>query len=679
MCPEECGCDYEEYQVDCSDSSLENIPSTFPANVRVLILDSNNITSLEENSFISRGLTELETLTADSCQIRKIELGAFNGLTKLKYLSMLTNELNEITPGTFEKMISLEYLNLSHNSIEHLEDGAFSGLINLKRIELYENELEYIHPNVFAGLSNLKYLDLSYNTGLNISTECHFINSQSLTHLDISGCSVSSVSVETFAELTALERLDLGANYIRSVDINILKALPKLSALYLRGNPLQCDCQLQEVWRWCQDHNIQTSQETEPEYDTSSQGDTDPECDKSSEGDTEPECDTSSQGDTEPECDTSSEGDTTPKCDTPSEVYGIWWGVLEKGQCLEGNISYLGDYKNTSYSPMPVEDKDNENENHYNILSEVQVPVYTALFIFGTTGNVIIIIIIICNKDMRTIPNMYILNLAISDIIYLMAHFSEAYASRISDTWLEGDFMCKFLPFCRRLSVGLSAYSVAVLSIKRYNVIVNPFQIRFFSQPAWRVTVATICGVWIVAALFAIPTVLSGYFCLEFMLPLYISYYRHVVIFELFASCIIPVLLIAFSYFMTAWYLLKRDRRISDKTQNPQVNTSKNTARIVLGITVVFLISYVPYHVFWTYIIYSEDQIPDVGEIISNKDYKLQYTYLISTCLLLINSCLNPVALFCTSVVFRRQFKRYLTCSYQVKSPLNSFEITTKM
>ncbi len=86
--------------------------------------------------------------------------------------------------------------------------------------------------------------------------------------------------------------------------------------------------------------------------------------------------------------------------------------------------------------------------------------------------------VIICNKDMQTVPNMYIINLATSDIIYLTVFFTEACANRISDTWLQGDFTCMFIPFCRRLSVGLSVYSVAVLSIQRYTVTVNPLPVR---------------------------------------------------------------------------------------------------------------------------------------------------------------------------------------------------------
>ena len=103
---------------------------------------------------------------------------------------------------------------------------------------------------------------------------------------------------------------------------------------------------------------------------------------------------------------------------------------IKKGQILPGHTSYF--------------------------LKNYQVPASAFPFIFGTISNVIILIIIICNKDMRTVPNMYIFNLARSNYIYLTVFFPEVCANRISDTWLKGDIMCTFLPFCRRLSVELS-------------------------------------------------------------------------------------------------------------------------------------------------------------------------------------------------------------------------------
>jgi len=106
------------------------------------------------------------------------------------------------------------------------------------------------------------------------------------------------VSVETFANVSLLELLSLSYSNLRTVDINILRALPNISAMLLYYNPLQCDCHLQEVWRWCKDRNIETGY-----------------------------------------------GGREPECDTPSEVKGMWWGVLKKEECLRGNIHY----KNTNY------------------------------------------------------------------------------------------------------------------------------------------------------------------------------------------------------------------------------------------------------------------------------------------------------------------------------------------
>jgi len=59
-----------------------------------------------------------------------------------------------------------------------------------------------------------------------------------LKKLGISGCNIGSVSVETFANVTALAWLDLSNNCLRTLDINILKVLPKLSHLNLKRNEI---------------------------------------------------------------------------------------------------------------------------------------------------------------------------------------------------------------------------------------------------------------------------------------------------------------------------------------------------------------------------------------------------------------------------------------------------------
>jgi hypothetical protein len=606
------------------------------------VLIGNNITSLENDSFVSKGLVELLIFRADRCKIIKIDVGAFNGLTNLRRLSLSSNEIREILPGTFGMISNLVYLYLGYNRIEHLGSDIFDGLVNLKFIDIQGNKLHYLHPDAFVSSPKLQHVYLSNNANISIPTDRHFINSRSLKELDISGCNISSVSVETFGNVSALERLSLAYNHLRTLNISILNLLPRLSSLYLIGNPLQCDCQLQEVWRWFQDHNIQMAYE-----------------------------------------------EIVPLCDTPSEVKGLSWRVLETGDCFQGNMHYCGDYKNTRYGYTPNQDMENDTklnfftdplvrlgENISRHYKRYPISVHVFPLIFGTTGNVIIIIIIICNKDMRTVPNMYILNLAISDIIYLAALFLDALTNRIGVTWLGDGIGCAFFAFCYGMSGGLTAYSVVVLSIQQqYTVTVNPFHVHVSSQPTWRGTGAVICGVWIVAALFAIPAVCYGDLCDNSELFVFINYYQHLNIFQMLVSCIYPLFVILFSYIMTARHLVESSHSISEETQNHQTNTQKNTAKTVLGLTVVFVISYVPCHITDNYLL-SSLNYENRNAILSGEIGWFVVVFDTSVfvrCFLPLNSCLNPVALFCTSCAFRRHFKRCLTCCCKTKSPPNDF------
>jgi len=141
------------------------------------------------------------------------------------------NEISEIIPGIRETFSHLKYLRLDYNKIGHLESDVFRGLLKRKYINLKGNKLQYLQPDTFSGLPNLQKLFLSKNSDLQVPNDRHFITSRSLKPLGISGRNASSVSVETFAKFGALEWLDLSFNNLRSLDINILKLLPKLSVL----------------------------------------------------------------------------------------------------------------------------------------------------------------------------------------------------------------------------------------------------------------------------------------------------------------------------------------------------------------------------------------------------------------------------------------------------------------
>ena len=182
------------------------------------------------------------------------------------------------------------------------------------------------------------------------------------------------------------------------------------------------------------------------------------------------------------------------------------------------------------------------------------------------------------------------------------------------------------------------------------------------------------------AALFALPATLSNYLCIDRFLFFNTNYYQHVALFQLLVSCVLPFFVIAFSYIMIAHHLLKNSRSFSEGTQNPRLNTRKSTAKVVIVLAFIFLISYVPYHIIEVYGHFSNN-LDFCSSKFSDEILRIKSLIDINVILHLLvsfNSCLNPVALFCTSRAFRRHIKRCLTCCCKEKSSSTDFQLTRR-
>ena len=133
---------------------------------------------------------------------------------------------------------------------------------------------------------------------------------------------------------------------------------------------------------------------------------------------------------------------------TPS-IYGI----------LTGNgsgVDYYSDFENGTGSNMTVGEI-----GPFTIFSVFVL----LMFVFiGLVGNSIVIFIIIKHRDMRTVTNYFVLNLAITDITLLIIcdiPTAIVYALRTS-SWPLGDFMCRVTGYVMnvsRTSLSLLWYS----------------------------------------------------------------------------------------------------------------------------------------------------------------------------------------------------------------------------
>lgn len=69
---------------------------------------------------------------------------------------------------------------------------------------------------------------------------------------------------------------------------------------------------------------------------------------------------------------------------------------------------------------------------------------YCLIFLIGVAGNIMVIIVIIGSRSMKTTVNKYLLNLCIADVLVIIVCMPTALADIYTkEVWYFGEVMCK--------------------------------------------------------------------------------------------------------------------------------------------------------------------------------------------------------------------------------------------
>lgn len=77
----------------------------------------------------------------------------------------------------------------------------------------------------------------------------------------------------------------------------------------------------------------------------------------------------------------------------------------------------------------------------------IQIPLYTTILLLAVTGNALVILTLVQNRRMRTITNVFLLNLAVSDILLGVLCMPFTLIGTLLRDFVFGEIMCKFLPY----------------------------------------------------------------------------------------------------------------------------------------------------------------------------------------------------------------------------------------
>ncbi|XP_069005374.1 somatostatin receptor type 5-like [Embiotoca jacksoni] len=282
--------------------------------------------------------------------------------------------------------------------------------------------------------------------------------------------------------------------------------------------------------------------------------------------------------------------------------------------------------------------------------SEVTAVIYTIVFIVGFLGNTLAIYVMVRHAKMKTVTNMYLLNLAVADELYILG-IPFLGTNSVLSYWPYGDLFCKVCMTADSMSQFASTFSLTLMSMDRFLAVVFPIRSSKWRKPQ----VARIFSsmVWVVSFLIVLPvTIFSG--VQEKFNTCNISWPEPQdlwsIAFILYTSILGffgPLVIICLCYLLIVIKVRSAGVRAGLTKRR---KSERKVTRMVVVIVLVFVLCWLPF--FTTNIVNLIHIIPE------NKTTATIYFSLVI--LTYVNSCANPILYGFLSDNFKQSFRKVI-------------------
>ncbi|XP_057276579.1 neuropeptide FF receptor 2 [Pezoporus wallicus] len=318
---------------------------------------------------------------------------------------------------------------------------------------------------------------------------------------------------------------------------------------------------------------------------------------------------------------------------------------------LEGNVSYVDFYL------------------HQPLVAAVFIISYLLIFLLCMVGNGVVCFIVLKSKRMRTVTNIFILNLAVSDLLVGIFCMPTTLLDNIIAGWPFGNLICKMSGMIQGVSVSASVFTLVAIAVDRFRRIVDPFKQKLSSATA----VASIVLIWILAIAIMCPSVVMLQVQEEKRFRVIVGYgnetrpvywcredwpdpgMRKIYTTVLFASIYLaPLSLLILMYARISMALCNTAVAVGGKdSQEQQHSRSKKKQKVIKMLIIVALLFAVSWLPLWTLMMLTDyANLSDVQLQIINI-----YIYPFAHWLAFFNSSVNPIIYGFFNENFRRGFQ----------------------
>lgn len=142
--------------------------------------------------------------------------------------------------------------------------------------------------------------------------------------------------------------------------------------------------------------------------------------------------------------------------------------------------STIGDkFPTTTTAPVLEPSFDDMTTNTYYYYGDTVVTMMAVLLVLfmlcAIVGNVMVVLTVFRHRGMRTRTNMFIVNLAVADILVAVLDMPVSLTTLLKGDWVLGDGFCKFNGFTMALLLMCSIHTLMYISVHKYVSITRPF------------------------------------------------------------------------------------------------------------------------------------------------------------------------------------------------------------
>ncbi|KAM9321697.1 C-C chemokine receptor type 9-like [Pholidichthys leucotaenia] len=313
--------------------------------------------------------------------------------------------------------------------------------------------------------------------------------------------------------------------------------------------------------------------------------------------------------------------------------------------------------------------------------SRYEPPLFWMITLVGGAGNLVVVWIYLnFRRRLKTMTDVYLLNLAVADLLFLVT--LPLWAAEATHTWIFGAALCKLNSALYKVNLFSSMLLLTCISVDRYVVIVQSTKAQNTKGERLRCSMLVCGGVWLLALVLAVPELVFAtpatstglaqkQYC-RMVFPSNVGNRTKILVLSLQVTVgfCLPFAIMAFCYSVIVATLVK--------TRNFQKHKAM---RVILAVVVAFVVSQLPYN---GVLVMEAVQASNITITNCDQVKAMDTAGQVLKSLAYVHACLNPFLYVFVGVRFRRDVQQLLRCcrhspsatkipmSKTSRSPLNS-------